>query len=217
MDFELAIFLETLPSLVKGAYTTAWIAFMAAALGLAIGVCGGLARLSRHRPVRALASLYVMFVRGLPLLVILLFMYYGLPSLGLMMSSTTVAVLALALTNGAYVTEIVRGGIESIDRGQMRAARALGMSTPLAMRRIVLPQAMRRVLPPLTNESITLLKNTALVSVIAISDLLRAGVDAMTWKANTFSPFAGVALLYLALTLPLLVFNGWLERRFKIR
>ena len=156
-------------------------------------------------------------VRGLPLLVILLFLYYGLPSLGVLLSATTVAVLALALTNGAYVTEIVRSGIESIDRGQMRAARSLGMSYAMAMRRIVLPQALRRVLPPLTNESITLLKNTALVSVIAISDLLRAGVDAMTWKANTFSPFAGVALLYLALTLPLLALNGWLERRYRVQ
>ncbi len=216
MDFDLKIFLDTLPSLAWGAVTTAKLAAMSALLGLVVGVLGGLARVSRHKPLRTLAFAYVTLIRGLPLLVILLFLYYGLPSVGLLLPATVVAVLALAMTNGAYVTEIVRGGIESIDRGQMRAARSLGMSYPMAMRRIVLPQALRRVLPPLTNESITLLKNTALVSVIAISDLLRAGVDAMTWKANTFSPFAGVALFYLLLTLPLLALNGWLERRYRV-
>lgn len=216
MDFEWSIFLETLPSLARGAVVTAQLALASALLGLLIGVLGGLARVSSRRLLRRAAGVYVTVVRGLPLLVILLFLYYGLPSLGLLLPATAVAILALAMTNGAYVTEIVRSGIESIDRGQMRAARSLGMSYPLAMRRIILPQAIRRVLAPLTNESITLIKNTALVSVIAISDLLRAGVDAMTWKANTFSPFAGVGLFYLALTLPLLALTGWLERRYRI-
>ena len=120
----------------------------------------------------------------------------------------------MSITAGAFITEIVRAGIESIDRGQMRAAKSLGMSWMLAMRCVVLPQALRRVLPPLTNEAITLLKNTALVSVIAIPDLLRAGTDIMTWKANTFSPFAGVALFYLCMTLPLVALNARLEKRF---
>jgi polar amino acid transport system permease protein len=126
-------------------------------------------------------------------------------------------VIALSATNGAYVTEIVRSGIESIDTGQMRAARSLGMSYAKAMQRIILPQALRRVLPPITNESITLLKNTALVSTISLADLLRVGVEIMTWKANTFSPFAGVALLYLCMTLPMQAFNSHLERRYRIR
>jgi polar amino acid transport system permease protein len=127
-----------------------------------------------------------------------------------------VGVLALGLTNGAYMSEILRGGIESIDSGQMRAARALGMSYPQAMRRIVLPQAARRVLPPVTNELISLIKNTSLVSTVAISDLLRAGMDFMSWKANTFSPFAGVALGYVLLTLPLIAVNAWLEKRYRV-
>jgi polar amino acid transport system permease protein len=91
------------------------------------------------------------------------------------------------------------------------------MSYAKAMQRIILPQALRRVLPPITNESITLLKNTALVSTISLADLLRVGVEIMTWKANTFSPFAGVALLYLCMTLPMQAFNSHLERRYRIR
>jgi len=120
------------------------------------------------------------------------------------------------VTNGAYVTEIIRAGIESIDPGQMRGARSLGMSYSLAMRRIILPQVVRRVLPPITNEAITLLKSTALVSTIALSELLRSGLEVMTWKANTFSPFAGVALIYLLLTLPLIWAVGRLEKMFSV-
>jgi ABC-type amino acid transport system permease subunit len=156
-------------------------------------------------------------MRCVPLLVTLMFLYYGLPSAGILLDPFTVAIIALSAVNGAYVTEIVRAGIQSIDPGQMRAARSLGMSYGQAMRRIILPQALRRVLPPITNESLTLVKNTALVSTITIPDLLRSGLEVMTWKANTFSPFAGVALIYVAMTLPLVWLNGFLERRYRIR
>ena len=216
MDFEWNIFVAALPALWKGAITTAELAFLAIAIGIVIGIAGGVARLSRNRVLRGFMSAYVTLFRAVPLLVTLLFLYYGLPSAGLQLEAFTVAVIALSITNGAYVTEIVRGSIQSIDPGQLRAARALGMSYALAMRRIILPQAIRRVLPPITNESLTLLKNTSLVSTIALGDLLRAGLEVMTWKANTFSPFAGVALFYLALTLPLLALNNWLEKRYRI-
>jgi polar amino acid transport system permease protein len=216
VDFEWALFVASLPALARGAATTAELAAASIGLGLLIGLCGGLARVSGQRVLNACALAYVTLLRGVPLLVTLLFLYYGLPSLGLLLEAKTVAIVALSITNGAYVTEIVRAGIQSIDRGQMRAARSLGMGWPLAMRRIVLPQALRRVLPPIGNEAITLLKNTALVSVIAIPDLLRAGTDIMTWQANTFSPFAGVALMYLLMTLPLVLLVSRLEARWRV-
>jgi polar amino acid transport system permease protein len=216
MDFEWSLFVQSLPALARGAATTAELALSGMSLGLIIGLFGGLARVSGVRALRALALGYATFMRGVPLLVTLLFLYYGMPSLGLLLEAKTVAIVALAITNGAYVTEIVRAGIQSIDRGQMRAARSLGMDWPLAMRRIILPQALRRVLPPIGNEAITLLKNTALVSVIAIPDLLRAGTDIMTWQANTFSPFAGVALMYLLMTLPLVFLVARLEARWRV-
>jgi polar amino acid transport system permease protein len=216
MDFEWAVFVEALPSLLKGMVNTARVASLAALVALLLGLVGGLCRVSQRRWLAWPALAYVTLMRAVPVLVTLLFLYYGLPSAGILMDALTVGVLALALTSGAYASEILRAGIQSIDRGQMRAARALGMSYGLAMRRIVLPQALRRVLPPLTSELITLVKNTALVSTIAISELLRAGTDFMTWKANTFSPFAGVALGYLVLTLPLIATNAWLERRYAV-
>ncbi len=215
MDFDPALFVRSLPALLNGAMTTAWLGVVSMVLALILGVLGGLARVSGLRLLDAFMLVYVTLMRGVPLMVTLLFVYYGLPSLGLLLDARTVGITVLSLTSGAYVTEIVRAGIQAVDRGQMRAARALGMSGAVAMRRIVLPQALRAVLPPLTSEAITLLKNTALVSVIAIPDLLRAGTDIMNWSANTFSPFAGVALIYLCMTLPLVALNGWLEARWR--
>lgn len=216
MDFTLEMFYLALPSLAKGALVTAKIASLSAFLGLVFGVAAGLARVSHRYWLRGPALVYSTLMRATPVLVTLLFLYYGLPSAGVLLDAVTVGVLALGLASGAYMSEILRGGIESIDPSQMRAARALGMSYPLAMRRVVLPQAARRVLPPMTNELISLVKNTSLVSTVAISDLLRAGMDFMSWKANTFSPFLGVALGYLLLTLPLIGLNHWLEKRFRV-
>jgi polar amino acid transport system permease protein len=215
MDFEWQLFATSLPSLLRGAEMTAILAVISLGFGLIIGIAGALLRATNIRPLVWSVATWTTLVRGMPLLVTLLFLYYGLPSMGILLSSFAVAIIALSVTTGAFVTEIVRAGIESIDRGQMRAAKSLGMSWALGMRHVVLPQALRRVLPPLTNEAITLIKSTALVSVIAIPDLLRAGTDIMTWKANTFSPFAGVALVYLCMTLPLVALNTWLENRLR--
>ena len=216
MDFQWDIFVESFPALLQGAWLTIQLTVLSVALGLTIGLFVALGRVSSNRITGALALTYTTVMRGIPLLVTLMFLYYGLPAVGVQLSAFTVAVVALSVTNGAYVAEIIRAGIESIDRGQMRAARSLGMSYGLAMRRIVLPQVIRRVLPPITNESITLLKNTALVSTIALSELLRSGLEIMTWKANTFSPFAGVALIYMAMTLPMIWFVSRLEKRLAI-
>lgn len=217
MDFELKLFLDSIPALFRGALTTAKLTLISATIGLSIGVILGLFRVSDNFILRYFSFGYITIFRGLPLLVTLLFLYYGLPSIDIQLTSFAVAVIALSLTNGAYVTEIVRSGIQSIEPGQMKAARSLGMSYSLAMRRIVMPQALRRVLPPITNESITLLKNTALVSTIALTDLLRAGMNVMTWKANTFSPFAGVALFYLIMTISMQALTVWIERKYRIR
>jgi polar amino acid transport system permease protein len=216
MDFELSLFLQSLPALAKGAVVTAELTVISILIGALIGTIVRVGRLSGRPVLEWLLAGYVTLMRGVPLLVTLLFLYYGLPSVGVRLDAFTVAIIALSITSGAYIGEIVRAGIQSIDPGQMRAARSLGMSWAGAMRRIILPQAMRRVLPPLTNEALTLLKNTSLVSTIALADLLRAGLEVMTWQANTFSPFAGVALFYLLLTLPLVWLNTRLEQRYRI-
>lgn len=216
MDFKWSIFVKSLPILLKGAIITAQLTVISVIIGLIIGLFGGLGRVSSNRVINRLALAYVTVIRGIPLLVTLMFMYYGLPAIEIDLTAFTVAFLALSVTNGAYVTEIIRAGIQSIDTGQMRAARSLGMPYGLAMRRIILPQVVRRVLPPITNEAITLLKSTALVSTIALTDLLRSGLEIMASKANTFSPFAGVALIYLLMTMPLIWLVSRLEKRFAV-
>lgn len=216
MDFQFDIFIQSFPALLKGAVITVELTIISVILGLIIGLVGAFGRISHNVVIRWITACYITLMRAVPLLLTLMFLYYGLPSAGIDLSAFTIAIIALSVTNGAYVTEIIRAGIELIDRGQMRAARSLGMPHALAMRRIILPQVVRRVLPPITNEAITLLKSTALVSTIALSDLLRSGLEVMTWKANTFSPFAGVALIYLALTLPMIWLLGRLEKKFSI-
>jgi polar amino acid transport system permease protein len=216
MDFSWRIFVEALPALLGGAWTTVTISAVAIVAATLLGLLGGLARVAGAAPLARLVALYVVLIRGTPLLVTMIFAYYGLPSLGLLFDAYTVAVGVLALNHGAYVTEIVRAGIESIERGQHLAARALGMSTAQTLTWIILPQTIKRVLPPLTNESITLIKNSALASTIAVTELLRSGLEVMTWKANTFSPFFGVALIYLLLTLPLVWLSARLERRYAV-
>lgn len=216
MDFNWTIFNEALPALLKGARITLSLSAAAIVLATIIGLFGGLARTSNNRGLQTLVSSYVIVIRGTPLLVSLLFAYYGLPSVGLLLDAYTVGIGVLAINHGAFITEIVRAGIESIERGQYLASRALGMSGRQTMAYIILPQAIKRILPALTNESINLLKNSALLSTIAVGELLRAGLEVMTWKANTFSPFFGVALIYLSLTLPLVWASHRLERRYAV-
>lgn len=216
MDFEWRIFVEALPALLLGARTTVVLSVAAIVLATIIGLSGGLARTSTLGVLRVSVGVYVVVIRGTPLLVLLMVAYYGLPSLGVLLEAYTVGIAVLAVNHGAFITEIVRSGIESIERGQHLASRALGMSRWQTMTYIILPQAIRRILPPLTNESINLLKNSALASTIAVGELLRAGLEVMTWKANTFSPFFGVALIYLVLTLPLVWLSSRLERRYAV-
>ena len=216
MDFEWNIFVQALPALIEGAWITVGLSSAAIALATVIGLIGGLARSWGNRHLDAVVAGYVTIVRGTPLLVSLLFAYYGLPSIGLLLEAYTVAIVVLAINHGAFITEAFRAGIESIERGQYLASRALGMTKGQTMIYIILPQAIKRILPPLTNETINLLKNSALASTIAVSELLRAGLEVMTWKANTFSPFFGVALIYLILTLPLIWLGNNLERRYAV-
>ena len=143
MDFEWKLFVDSLPYLLEGSLVTIELSVISIVIGIAIGTIGGIARLSRFRFISTMMFVYVTLFRATPLLVTLLFLYYGLPAAGILLSSFTVAIIALSTSNGAYMTEIVRGGIESIDAGQMRAARSLGMPYVLAMRRIILPQALR--------------------------------------------------------------------------
>lgn len=213
MDFQLSIFLETFPLLLGGAWVTLYISLISSSIGVALGLFMGMARVSRFRAVRAIATVYTEMIRGTPLLMQLIILYYGLPSVGINLEAIVAGIIGLSANSAAYVGEIFRAGIQSVGRGQMEAARAGGLTHLQAMRYVVLPQAFRMVLPPLTNEFVTMLKDSSLVSTLAIAELLRTGREVVAWKVNVFSPFAGVTLLYLAMTLPLTHLARYLERR----
>jgi len=203
---------KAFPLLMQGAEMTLLLTSFTLLLGIPVGLLVALARLSSVPPLRWLATAYVEVVRGTPLLMQIYVIYFVLPAIHLNLPSFAAGVAALSLNAAAYISEIFRAGIESIDSGQMEAARALGMDYPASMRWVILPQTLRRVLPPLTNESVALLKDSSLVSVVALSELMRVGKEFATNSGSPTTGYLAVALIYLVMTLPL----TWLVRRLEV-
>jgi len=198
--------------LLVGLWITLKISALALVFAVALGLVAGLGRVSANPAAFNLATTYVEIVRGTPLLVQIFIFYFFIGTV-LELSAFTAGVAALAVFTGAYVAEIVRAGIEAVPRGQMEAARSLGMSYAQAMRHVILPQAFRKTLPPLAGQFINLIKDSSLVSIIAITDLSKAGREVVS---STFSPFEvwfTVALMYLVLTASLSQLVRRLERR----
>lgn len=183
-------------------------------IGLMVGLVAGLGRLAPYAIVRWIAQAYIEVFRCTPVLVQLVWFYYALPILsGIDMSATSAAVLALSLYGGAFYAEIIRGGIVSIDAGQREAAEALGMTPGQSMRRIILPQAIKRMIPPLMNQSIIQFKNTSLVSVLAVPDLLYQGQAIAHDTYRPLETYSLVAVIYFAVLFPLTLLVQYLERR----
>lgn len=199
--------------LTQGLWVTIWISFVSGFVGLVIGLITGLCRLSPNPTLRGLAVLYIELIRGTPLLVQIFIFYFFIGTV-LNLDRIVAGVGALALFVGAYIAEIIRAGIQSIAKGQTEAARSLGMSSTETMIHIVLPQAFKRVLPPLAGQFISLIKDSSLVSVIAITDLTKSGREIITSNFATFEIWFTVALLYLVVTSLLSQLLFWLERRF---
>ncbi|KXS37285.1 MAG: polar amino acid transport system permease protein [Candidatus Frackibacter sp. T328-2] len=207
---------EAMPFLLKGSLMTIKITTISVGVGIVLGVLIGLARVSNSKVVGGIAKGYIEIFRGTPLLVQLFILYYGLPSLGLNLTPYFAAVLGLGLNSGAYVGEIVRGGIESIDVGQMEAARSVGMSYGQAMRYIILPQAVKRIIPALGNEFIALLKDSSLVSVIAVKDLTRQGRLIISRTYQSFLIFLAVAFFYFVMVFIMTRIVNYTERKLKV-
>jgi polar amino acid transport system permease protein len=167
---------------------------------LIIGLLVGLGRISRNRFINSICTVYVEIIRGIPLLVQIFYIYYALGKFVKLMDITS-AVIAIAICYGAYISEIFRAGIQSIPKGQMEAALALGLTRRQAIFKIVLPQTVKMVLPPIGNEFIALLKDSSLVSVVAVSDLLRRGREYASTSFEYFETYTMVAIIYLIMTL----------------
>ena len=201
--------------LMTGLWTTLWLSAGASVLALIIGLLTGLARISRNYTLRSLAAIYVEFIRGTPLLVQIFIAYFFIGTV-FDLSRNVAGMGALAIFAGAYVAEIVRAGIQSISKGQMEADRSFGMNLIQAMFYIILPQAFKRILPPLAGQFISLIKDSSLVSVIAITDLTKSGREIITSTFATFEIWLTVAAMYLIVTSVLSQVVFWMERRLAI-
>ena len=203
---------EALPMLLQGLGVTVRLGIVSIVIGLIGGMALSLVRLYAYRALRASARVYIDVFRSLPLLVLLVLVYYALPFVGLRLSSFAAAATALSLVSSAYTAEIFRAGVEAVPRGQFEAAAALGLRFSVVLRLVILPQAVKIIMPPLTSNCINVIKDTALASVVAMPDLLKQATQAQALAANP-TPLIGAALLYLMLLLPLVRLVGYIESR----
>lgn len=217
MNFDFDLIFRSFPLLLMGAGITIQITAISVGIGLLIGMFVGIARLSSNFIVKSLATVYVDFIRGTPLLVQIFIIYFALPLiLGQRIDPFIAAITACGINSGAYVAEIFRAGIQSIDRGQMEAGRSLGMTWAQTMQYIILPQAFKRIIPPLGNEFIAMLKDSSLVSVIGFEELTRRGQLIIARTYGSFEIWLTVAVIYLVMTLTISRLVDYLERRYKI-
>jgi His/Glu/Gln/Arg/opine family amino acid ABC transporter permease subunit len=212
-EFDWGLLLDNMPLLGKGIWITLQVSFGSIALGVLIGTVFGLFSVSHSILLTSLTWGLVEFVRGTPLLIQILLTYFGLAALGVNIPAFWAGVLALGLNSGGYQAEIIRAGVQSIDSGQIEAARSISLSRFDTLLRILVPQAVRRVIPPLTNELITLLKSSSLLSVIGLFELTHASEVII---ARTFAPFevyTAAAVLYWIMVSILARVSRFIERR----
>ncbi|AWC27335.1 MULTISPECIES: amino acid ABC transporter permease [Bacillus cereus group] len=206
------IFLSTYPTLLKAVLITLQLTLTSLLLGSLIGLLFAFFRISNNKLLNSIAHIYIAVIRGTPLIVQIAILYFGITSI-VVFTPFWAGAIALAIHNGAYITEIFRGSIQSVDRGQIEAARSLGMSYPLAMRRIILPQAFRLSIPPLGNQFIIGLKDSSLVAYVGMSELWGSGLSIAAGNYQQLNTYIVVGIYYLVLVLLFTYFVNLLEKR----
>lgn len=216
MELDYSIVLMKWPQLLKGALLTIQVSALSLLLGTIIGVVFAFFRISSWKLLKGISGFYIWIIRGTPLIVQLFILYFGLPQLGIKLNGMTAGILGLGLNTGAYVTEIIRSGIQSVDPGQMEAALSLGMSYPKAMRRIIGPQVIKITTAPLLNQFIISLKNSSLVSLVTITELMRSGEQLIYTTFRSFEVYTVVALIYLVICSVLMLLAKQLENKLSV-
>ena len=211
--FDLEVMAKYLPSIIDGVYVTIHLAVLVVLSGIVLGFALAVVRAFQIRAVNALIVLVVDVFRALPPIVIMIVFYFALPFVGVSMSGFVVAWLSLTLVLASFSEEIFWTGILSVDRGQWEAARSTGLGFLQTLRDVVLPQAVRLTIPPLTNRTIVITKSTAIASVVAVQEILSQAGAAQAFSANT-TPLTMAAIAYLVIFLPLVVLSRWIESRF---
>lgn len=213
--FDFTIILDHIPELLAGAWRTLWISFVSIGIGFVLGhlLCFG--KFSGNKPLKRTIGIYVSFFRGTPLLVQLAIIFYFLPLFGIFIPSVAAAIIALSMNTAAFQSEILRGGFQSLPKGQVEAAQDLGFSWWQIKIHIQIPQVFRATVPALVNESIDILKNSALISTIAVTDLMRIS---QTLASNSFRPiefFLAAGVIYFVMTYAISSFGNIIEQKMK--
>lgn len=212
--FNYDVLLSSLPALLRGLWNTLLLGMLAIIIGVPAGMFVAIVRLYAPRAFRVMATGYIDIFRAAPVLVVLILIYYALPFVGLRLSSWSSAVLAFSIVMAAYSAEVFRSGIESVPTGQFEAAAALGLPFMVTLRKVIMPQAIRIVIPPLTSNCVSMFKDTSLASTVALPELLKEATDAQALYANP-SPLIGAALIYILFLWPMVRLVSLLETRFK--
>ena len=221
MEGFVPVFLDVLPKLIPGAGTTLLLTVCGVGCGIIIGLLMALMKMGKNRVLRFIANVYIETLRGTPLYVQILLWHFGVASIigdlffggKFSFPLLVTGVVVLSLNSGAYVAEIFRAGIQGVDKGQLEAARSLGMSHKEAMRHVILPQAFKLVIPPLGNEFVMLLKDTSLLAAIGLSEIMKRGQIYTSVHYEPFPTYVAVALVYLCLTFTFTRIINWYERR----
>jgi len=216
--FDWAGVIDFLPQLMTGLYYTLLISVLGLFIGFILGAIFGMGRVAKNKIIYGISTVYIEVVRGTPVLVQAIWIYFALPLIiGMNIESITAGVIVIAINSGAYIAEIVRGAVQSIEKGQMEAGRSLGLDHGQSMRYIIWPQAFKRMIPPLGNQFIISIKDTSLLSVILVPELIFQGRLIAANHFNAVEIYTTVAVFYLMITLSLSLVLRLLERRLDIK
>ncbi len=213
--FNVDVFVAAFPALLRGVISTLLLGVLAIGFGIPAGMMISLFRLYAPWPIRWIAIGYIDIFRAVPVLVVLILIYFALPFVGVRLSAWVSVTLAFTFVMSAYSAEVFRSGIDSIPKGQFEAAHALGLSFATTLRKVVLPQAVKLVIPPTTSNCVSMFKDTSLASAVALPELLKEANDAQALYANP-TPLIGAALIYLAFLWPMVRLVNYVERRSKV-
>ncbi len=215
--FKYSVIWESIPVLLQGMKLTIWITFFGLVIGFILGTVSGLAKTSRRKLPQRIAGMYIESIRGTPLMVQVMFLYFGLPLvLGMRVPPLAAGIVAIGLNSGAYIAEIVRGAIQSMDKGQTEAGRSIGLTRFQTMLYVIWPQAFKRMIPPLGNQFIISLKDTSLLVVIGVGELTRQGQEIIAYNFRAFEVWLTVAIMYLILTMSIAKLLNYFEKRMRI-
>jgi glutamine transport system permease protein len=215
--FKYSVIWESVPVLLQGVKLTIWITIFGLIIGFILGAIAGLAKTSRKKLPQRIAGIYIESIRGTPLMVQVMFLYFGLPlMMGMRVPPLAAGIVAIGLNSGAYIAEIVRGAIQSIDKGQTEAGRSIGLTRFQSMLFVIWPQSFKRMIPPLGNQFIISLKDTSLLVVIGVGELTRQGQEIIAYNFRAFEVWLTVAIMYLILTMSIAKLLNYFEKRMRI-